>query len=142
MSDIETIYHGEVLIGTILRASYAPARTEFVTKDDESLQIGLIVYGQGTAIQPHVHNPVERQVQGTSEVIVVRQGLCMVDFYTSAKAYLCSYQLQQGDIVSLLPSGGHGFRMMEDTILFEVKQGPYVGERDKERFDQPQLETP
>ena len=30
--------------------------------------------------------------------------------------------------------GGHGFRMIEDTVLFEIKQGPYGGPAEKERF--------
>ncbi len=31
-------------------------------------------------------------------------------------------------------TGGHGFRMIEDTVLFEIKQGPYGGMAEKERF--------
>lgn len=37
--------------------------------------------------------------------------------------------------VILLASGGHGFEMMEASEIIEVKQGPYVGEIDKVRFD-------
>ena len=38
-----------------------------------------------------------------------------------------------GDII-LLVSGGHDFLMLEDTEMIEVKQGPYAGDDDKERF--------
>jgi hypothetical protein len=34
-------------------------------------------------------------------------------------------------------TGGHGFRMLEDTVLLEVKQGPYGGQAEKSRFDPP-----
>ena len=34
----------------------------------------------------------------------------------------------------LMISGGHGFRMLEDTVLFEVKQGPYTGLDEKKWF--------
>ena len=34
--------------------------------------------------------------------------------------------IQAGDKV-LLASGGHGFDVLEDTVIFEVKQGPYPG---------------
>jgi hypothetical protein len=34
----------------------------------------------------------------------------------------------------LMVAGGHGFRMLEDTVILEVKQGPYTGEDEKERF--------
>jgi hypothetical protein len=30
--------------------------------------------------------------------------------------------------------GGHGFRIKEDTVLLEIKQGPYLGVDDKELF--------
>jgi hypothetical protein len=34
----------------------------------------------------------------------------------------------------IMVGGGHGFRMTEDTVLLEVKQGPYPGVQEKERF--------
>jgi hypothetical protein len=42
-------------------------------------------------------------------------------------------ELRDGDIM-LMVGGGHGFRMIDDTILIEVKQGPYTGIDEKERF--------
>jgi len=30
--------------------------------------------------------------------------------------------------------GGHGFQIKEDTVLLEIKQGPYLGADDKELF--------
>ena len=41
--------------------------------------------------------------------------------------------LLPGDVV-LLAHGGHGFTMLEPSEMIEVKQGPYAGEQDKERF--------
>ena len=34
----------------------------------------------------------------------------------------------------LLCAGGHGFDILEETEMIEIKQGPYVGESDKTRF--------
>jgi hypothetical protein len=59
-----------------------------------------------------------------------------VDFYDEAQRYLESRELGPGDIM-LLARGGHGFRMLEACEIVEVKQGPYVGEHDKRRFEQP-----
>jgi len=42
--------------------------------------------------------------------------------------------LHQGDIV-LLAFGGHGFEVIESCEMIEVKQGPYAGEKDKEKFE-------
>ncbi len=118
----------------IVRSNWTPSKTEFLTPDSFSLQMGMIVYGKGQAITPHLHLPVVREVHGTNEVVLVRSGSCEVDIYDDERQHLGSYCLNQGDIILLL-GGGHGFRMHEDTVLFEVKQGPYVGMADKTRFE-------
>jgi hypothetical protein len=41
--------------------------------------------------------------------------------------------LEAGDVI-LLVSGGHGFEVIEEVEMIEVKQGPYLGEHDKTRF--------
>jgi hypothetical protein len=130
---VEIISDGETPLAYIVNASWRPQATEFLTPDDFSQQMGMIVYGAGEQIVPHVHIPVERQITGTTECIVVREGECEIDIYSADRKFIASRRLQTGTIILLL-GGGHGFRMIEDTVLFEVKQGPYVGNRDKERF--------
>ena len=56
-----------------------------------------------------------------------------MDFYDDDQNYLESRILDQGDIV-LLAFGGHGFVMLEDSEIVEIKQGPYAGDEDKTRF--------
>ncbi|HAW19644.1 MAG TPA: hypothetical protein DCX14_05625, partial [Flavobacteriales bacterium] len=77
--------------------------------------------------------PVVREVHLTQEVLFIKSGKVRVDFYTSDRSYLKSVALEQGDVI-LLASGGHGFRMIEDSEIIEVKQGPYCGDLDKTRF--------
>ena len=55
-------------------------------------------------------------------MIRVRDGSCEVDLYDESRMLVATRELTQGDVV-LLVSGGHGFRMLEDTTLLEVKQG-------------------
>jgi mannose-6-phosphate isomerase-like protein (cupin superfamily) len=87
----------------------------------------------GRIIEPHVHNPVPREVHYTQEVLFIRKGRLRVDFYSEQRAYLESMILEAGDTI-LLISGGHGFEVLEEIEMLEVKQGPYVGEQDKTRF--------
>jgi mannose-6-phosphate isomerase-like protein (cupin superfamily) len=82
---------------------------------------------------PHVHNPVSRDVQYTQEVLIIRKGKLRVDFYDNEQNYLESHILNGGDVI-LLASGGHGFEVLEELEMIEVKQGPYLGEQDKTRF--------
>jgi hypothetical protein len=81
-----------------------------------------------------VHNAVQREVQFTKEVLFIKSGKVRVDFYDDEKKYIESRVLVSGDVI-LLAFGGHGFEMLEDSEIIEVKQGPYVGEKDKTRFD-------
>lgn len=135
-SPIQIIETCGIPLAYIVRATFMPITTEFLTPDSFSLQMGMIVYGKGQSITPHLHLPVVREVHGTNEVVMVRRGSCEVDIYDDDRQHLGSYCLNQGDVILLL-GGGHGFRMHEDTVLFEVKQGPYVGMADKARFESP-----
>jgi hypothetical protein len=133
MENVQIIHDGDLPLAYIVRAGWMPDKTQFLTPDDFGQQVGMIVYGAGQSIRPHLHLPVVRHVHGTTECIVVRKGSCEIDIYNLNKEFLSTHTLYLGDIVLLL-TGGHGFRMREDTVLFEVKQGPYLGLDDKERF--------
>ena len=56
-----------------------------------------------------------------------------IDFYNNNKDFLDSRVLSSGSVI-LLALGGHGLEMLEDSEIIEVKQGPYAGDKDKERF--------
>ncbi len=109
------------------------SETAFVSPAEAPLQLGFIVYGAGKSIARHVHLPVERRISGTSEFLWVRKGHCEVDLYDETRVLVATRELRAGDAILLLV-GGHAFRMREDTVLAEVKQGPYFGNDEKERF--------
>ena len=89
---------------------------------------------KGYVIQPHVHNPITREVQFTKEVLFIKSGRVRIDFYDDHQSYIESHILHQGDVI-LLAFGGHGFEMLEPSEIIEVKQGPYAGDADKTRFE-------
>jgi len=130
---IEKIYSDGKEIALILRSSYYNDGIDFLTPTTYSQQLGYMHRPEGYVIPPHVHNPVSREVQFTKEVLFIKSGKVRVDFYDDDQNYLESRLLQQGDVV-LLAFGGHGFEMLEDSEIIEVKQGPYAGEADKTRF--------
>ena len=57
-----------------------------------------------------------------------------VDFYNEFKKYLFSKILKEKDIIMLV-HGGHGFKILKDVEMLEIKQGPYNLIRDKIKFD-------
>ncbi len=117
----------------IIRGKLNPTQTTFLTPPEFKQQVGFIVYPAGGEIQRHVHRPLERHLVGTSEVLIVRRGRCEIDIYNDERELVATRELGQGDIM-LMVGGGHGFRMLEDTVFLEVKQGPYTGLDEKERF--------
>lgn len=58
---------------------------------------------------------------------------CGVDFSDDERQLVSTRELRESDMI-LTVGGGHGFRMLEDTVLLEIKQGPYDAGADKERF--------
>jgi len=130
---IERITHGDAELAVIIRRSFHNDGIEFLTPNSYSQQLGYMNRPAGYVIQPHVHNPVPREVQYTEEVLFIRSGRVRVDFYSESQEYLQSTVLEAADVI-LLARGGHGFEMLEPTEMIEVKQGPYAGEGDKTRF--------
>jgi hypothetical protein len=131
---IEKIVYNNILLAVVIRTAYVKEGIEFFTPGDFSQQLGYMNRPKGYIIPPHVHKLVERKVTLTQEVLFVKTGRVRVDFYDDDKVYLESRELGAGDVI-LLAAGGHGFEILEQAEMIEVKQGPYCGDEDKVRFD-------
>lgn len=132
----EQIEHKGELLAIIIREGYNPAATEFITPESFKQQVGFIVYGRNKDIEPHIHHEMPRTLKGTSEVLILKKGRARVDFYSQDKKYTESRRLLPGDTLILI-SGGHGFHFDEESVFLEIKQGPYIGPQEKERFSPP-----
>ena len=130
---IEVKHNGKIL-AIIIPKTYKNSGIEFFTPDHFSQQLAYMNRKADYVIPPHVHNAVERSVFFTQETLIIRSGKIRVDFFDDNKDYIFSRELFAGDVI-LLIDGGHGFKMLEDTEIIEIKQGPYAGENDKVRFD-------
>jgi mannose-6-phosphate isomerase-like protein (cupin superfamily) len=133
-SQIETIVDGLEPIALIIRADFEASGIHFFTPDNFSQQVAYMSHPKDKIISAHTHNLVSRQVLYTQEVLIVRKGSLEVCLYTSKKTFLTSKVLGPGDLI-LLCGGGHSFKMLKDTSMIEIKQGPYAGENDKTRFE-------
>lgn len=121
------------LLAYVIRATFSSDITSFVTPPEQSFQVGLVVYPEGGEIRSHFHRKIERSLSNTSEVLVVREGRCEIDIFDNQQELVATMELQTGDVMVMV-SGGHGFRMLEDTVMLEIKQGPYLGIEEKQRF--------
>ena len=134
MKNIEKIIHKDVLLSMIIRASFKKDGIDFFTPDEFSQQLGYMNRPKDYVIAPHRHNLIERKVMYTQEVLIIKSGKVRADFYDDSQNYIKSSILFTGDVI-LLASGGHGFQMIEQSEIIEIKQGPYCGELDKVRFE-------
>jgi hypothetical protein len=130
---IEKIEHAGQLLALIVSHSYRKPGVSFFTPGEFSQQLAYIHHPAGWTIDPHVHRIMRREVFHTQETLLLRRGRMRVDFYDDDQCYLESRILEAGDAI-LLVQGGHGFEVLEETEMFEVKQGPYAGDQDKRRF--------
>lgn len=131
---MKTIRFNGLTYAIIVGNDFRKDGIEFFTPDDFSQQLAYMKRPKDYVIAPHVHNAVKREVLFTKEVLFIRSGKVRVDFYDDDKNYLESAVVSAGDVI-LLAFGGHGFEMLEESEIIEVKQGPYAGEMDKVRFD-------
>jgi mannose-6-phosphate isomerase-like protein (cupin superfamily) len=132
--NVDRVVHAGEILAVIIRRDFSRPGVQFFTPNDFSQQLGYMQHPVGRIIQPHVHTAVQREVTYTQEVLFIRRGKLRVDFYSRAKEYIESRTLRAGDVI-LLASAGHGFEVLDDLEMFEVKQGPYAEHEDKERFD-------
>ena len=143
--EVETVRSsadGEIL-ALIIPEGRGPRGIHFLTEDSQVHQIAVLNWPKDHQIQSHIHNPLERVIFSTQEVLFVRSGRVRLDLYQADQTFECSRELSGGWVVSLI-SGGHGLEILEDADIIEVKQGPYLGEGEKTRFspsDNPHLQT-
>jgi len=130
---LELIKINQKILAIILRANYKSEGISFFTPNEFSQQLGYMNRPKGYEILPHLHNKVKRNVEYTNEVLLIKSGQVRVDFYDENKDYFISQILNKGDVI-LLVRGGHGFEMLEQSEMIEIKQGPYVNDDDKTRF--------
>ena len=120
-------------LALIVKSAYISNEIDFLTPDTFGQQVAYMNRPKGEVIQAHIHEPISRTLIGTQEVLYIRKGRIRVDFYESDRTYVSSVILGAGDLM-LLSTGGHGFEVLEDIDMIEIKQGPFAEGRDKTRF--------
>lgn len=134
MENIEIIKEGDEILAIIIRKDYSKEGVHFFTPDNFSQQLAYMSHKKGKKIKPHIHNQVKREVHFTQEALFIKKGRLKVDIYHNNKTYHSSHILNTGDVI-LLAGGGHGFEVLEDVEMIEIKQGPYAGDMDKTHFE-------
>ncbi len=132
---LEKVFDKKKLIALIVKAKKLTKKgPNFVTPVNFTQQLGVINYPRGHFIAPHTHKRYVRKVTRTSEVLIIQKGILRTDFYNDKKKYMFSKNLKEGDIIFLHESH-HGFKIIKDCSIIEIKQGPYIKLADKVLFE-------
>jgi hypothetical protein len=132
---METIIFKKKLYAIIIKSKFHKKGINFLTKPNHSLQLGYINYKKNHEIKSHYHPKSKRIINNTNEVLIIKKGKIRIDFFENEnkKKYIKSKILDKGDII-LIIKGGHGFKIIKEVSMIEVKQGPYQSKDDKIRI--------
>jgi len=132
---LKEIIHKNKLYALIIKETHQSKKgISFFTKNNANQQIGFMNHPKNYVIKPHKHQKRETKISITSEVIILQKGKLRVDFYDTKKKYLFSIVVKKNQIIMLV-HGGHGFKVLEPVKMLEIKQGPYLNNKDKIKFD-------
>lgn len=127
MKGVEPIIDKQQLTAIVFRRKIPVKGVKFMTEDMNPFQVGLHARKKGISLSPHVHKLNKPLVINTiQEILFVQSGKIRVNLYQKCGRRLAQKILNQGDSI-LLMNGGHGVDFLEDSRIFEVKQGPYPG---------------
>jgi len=129
----KVLYKKKLLAIIVQEKSCFKPGVNFVTPNNLSLQLGFMKHKSRTYIKPHTHKNHLRKIKKTTEILLIKRGSLRVDFY-SKKKYLFSKIINKGKILILLEES-HGFKILKNCSMLEIKQGPFNLAMDKERFD-------
>ncbi len=141
MAGIEKIeYHGKVLAIITRKKALAELQKSgegmlFVTPDDFPFQIGIHHRKKGEIIKAHAHLPFpELKNFPVQEFFYVLSGKVMIDLFDEREndRKVSQVIIEEGD--SIVLNAGHGFTLLADAQLIELKQGPYRGRNEEKRF--------
>lgn len=107
---------------------------KFFTKNSLNFQLGLMVHNKNHIIQPHFHINKKKIIKNMSELLIIFKGKLRVDFYNKKKIKKKSVILNKKDMI-LIISGSHGFKVLKKIEMLEIKQGPFLGYKDKVKFE-------
>lgn len=112
-----------------MRLSVMPRGSVPHTDGKQSLELLTQKYPRGSYLKAHIHLPRKRVNKHLQECFIVRKGKVRIDLYGPDKKFFKFIYLKAGELFIAL-SGGHGFHVMKDVEMIELKNGPFKDDKD------------
>jgi hypothetical protein len=127
MEKIYSRIQSGVLLHLVYRMDEIKGRTN-ISPDEEFLQLASIKMQKGQTFKAHKHITVEKVTNIAQESWLVIKGSVKCIFYDLDDTIISEPVLLPGDC-SMTFRGGHNYLILEDdTIVYEYKTGPYLGQ--------------
>ena len=108
---------------------------EFLSYDTDFIQLGTWNYEKNFSTVPHYHLEHDKPSNLTQEVVLVHKGSVKCRLFTKEGNYVDEVDINEGELIVQI-YGVHEYIMNEDSIVLEIKNGPYYGpEVDRKRID-------
>ena len=126
----------DILLFTLNKSEDITYDRTDLSPEDQYLQVATKKLSKDTTFRPHRHLKLTRQIDKTQEAWVFLSGKVRASFYDIDDSLFLETELSAGDC-AVAYNAGHSFIVLEDkTILYEFKNGPYLGiEKDKKFID-------
>lgn len=105
-----------------------------LTGEHEFLQFAACLEPSNKRFRPHIHKSRATITTQTQETWIVISGAIEVELYDEDEKLIVTEVLKMGDALITL-YGGHTYKTLNDnTIIYEIKTGPYYGQSKDKRF--------
>lgn len=128
----EIKYEGKILAMVFSKKIKADG-VKFLTPSDYPLQVGLLDHKKGKSVPPHIHRDLKYNVNTTQEFLYVEKGIVDIIIFNKQWKKVKKVRLTKGDSI-LFVSCGHSVNIHKNTRVFEIKQGPYPGNKKAKIF--------
>ena len=103
--------------------------------NDQFLQCASLRLEKGTTFRPHQHNWNHFEgLKIAQEAWIIIKGSVLVTYFDTKGNNIFSDIITAGE-ASFTFEGGHNYEILEDdTIVYEFKSGPYIGQQHDKSF--------
>ena len=121
---LEIIKDKSEILSIIIRKKFNNNKSKFITPGNLDFQIGFLKKKEKSIINIHHHPDKTKKIKTTSEVLFIKKGKIKVSIFNLKGVLICNKILKTGDII-MLARCAHGFKILKDCEMIEVKQGPF-----------------
>lgn len=106
--------------------------SEWFGSQYEPLQVSRMKYEAGKSFRIHHHILNPRIIKRTQESFIVISGRLAVDVYDNKAVLIGTLEAGPGEAIFVY-RGGHGVRVLESGLFYEVKAGQFDGVMSEEK---------